>query len=55
MDIEKIKRMQFYCHLLPEPGDQVVKECLDEILRLNAENEALKRRVVELEDLLVSK
>ena len=33
MDIE---RMRMCSHLLPDPGGEVVRECLDEIERLNA-------------------
>jgi hypothetical protein len=33
-DDDKINRMRKCCALLPEPGEEVVRECLDEIERL---------------------
>ena len=38
MSDEKLKKMRVCVHLLPPPGGEVVKELLDEIDRLQAEN-----------------
>jgi FtsZ-binding cell division protein ZapB len=37
-----IKKMRTCLHLLPEPGNQVVGECLDEIERLVTDNDVLR-------------
>lgn len=39
---EKIAKMRACLSLLPEPGNEVVGECLDEIERLRAENKRLR-------------
>lgn len=37
IDAAKLKKMRVCSHLLPDPGGEVVRECLDEIERLMAE------------------
>lgn len=52
IDTEKLAKMRHAAPLLPEPGDEVVIELLDEIDRLRAENERLREQQDDNTDLL---
>lgn len=48
--LEKINNCRF---LLPEPAPAVVKELIDEIKRLNAENKIIIDALIKIEDIFV--
>jgi uncharacterized protein (UPF0335 family) len=52
MDKEKLNKMKTYSFLLPDPGGEVVRECIDKIEALEAENATLHQQNAELVEAL---
>jgi predicted metal-binding protein len=53
MDKEKLNKMKTYSFLLPDPGGEVVRECIDKIEALEAENATLRQFVKDVSEDMV--
>lgn len=53
MTLEHLETINNCRFLLPEPSPAVVKELIDEIKRLNAENKSIIDALIKIEDIFV--